>query len=70
MGRVCDCCGCERPNERFGGRGQRARICRDCRRLPKVELERLLAMEEILGFVEQSNISTKNIARLQSIFVS
>ena len=67
MGRVCDCCGCERPNERFGGKGQRARICSDCRRLPRAELQQILAMREILGFMEQSNISKKNIARLKAL---
>lgn len=67
MGRVCGCCGCERPNERFGGKGQRARICSDCRRLPKAELQRNLAIGEILGFMDQSNISQKNIARLNGL---
>ena len=67
MGRVCDCCGRERPNERFGGRGQRARICSDCRRLPKATLQRQLAFDEIFGFMEQSNISQKNIARLKAL---
>lgn len=56
-----------RPNERFGGRGQRARVCCDCRRLPKATLQRNLATVEILGFIEQSNISPKNIARLHSL---
>ena len=67
MGRFCDCCGCERPNERFGGKGRRARICRDCRSLPQELLQRDLAMCEILGYVEQSNVSQKNIARLKSL---
>lgn len=69
MGRVCDCCGRMRPNERFGGRGQRARICSDCRTLPKATLQRNLAFGEIVGFLEQRNISQKNIARLKALDV-
>ena len=34
MGRTCATCGRERPHEAFGGKGERARICRDCRRMP------------------------------------
>jgi hypothetical protein len=34
-----------------------ARVCSDCRSLPKGELQRNPAMREILGFLEQSNIS-------------
>lgn len=67
MGRVCDCCGYERRNETFGGKGNRARVCSDCRKLPKTELQRILAENEILGFIDQANISQKNIARLHSL---
>ena len=34
MGRTCATCGRERPHEAFGGKGEWARICRDCRRMP------------------------------------
>ncbi|RMG14655.1 MAG: hypothetical protein D6731_09935 [Planctomycetota bacterium] len=37
-GHFCWCCGRHRPNERFGGRGHRDHVCRDCQRLPAEEL--------------------------------
>ncbi len=67
MGRCCDICGRERPNEQFGGRGQRARICRSCRRLPLEKRMRALWTAEIFGFLDQSNISSKNLRRLEKL---
>jgi len=67
MGRTCRVCGSSRPNEKFGGRGLRRVICSDCRRLPKAEITKILATEEVYHFLEQSNISKKNIARLESL---
>lgn len=64
MGRGCMLCGRVRPNERFGGRGLRSRICGHCRRMPKLERQKALRMSELQGFLEQSNISKKNIKRL------
>jgi len=64
MGRCCILCGRERPNERFGGRGLRSVVCRDCMQLPKEVRACALATDEVLGFVEQKNISAKNIKRL------
>ena len=60
-------CGRRRPNERFGGRGERAIICRECRKMPREERRRCLLSYEVLGFLDQSNISTKNIGRLAQI---
>lgn len=60
-------CGRWRPSERFGGRGPKSRICRNCKRMPKVEQQRLLRLAEIHGFLEQSNISKKNIKRLSAL---
>ncbi|TWU51556.1 hypothetical protein Poly59_31490 [Rubripirellula reticaptiva] len=57
-------CGRRRPNKQVGGGGRGSRICRQCRRMPKFEQQRLLRLSEIHGFLEQSNISTKNIKRL------
>lgn len=67
MGRTCKVCGSSRPHEKFGGRGRRRVICSDCRRLPKDEITRILATEEVYHFLDQSNISKKNIARLKSL---
>ena len=67
MGRYCRVCGRHRPHEQFGGRGQRAIICSKCRRLPREERMRVLWLDEIFGFLEQSNISKKNLRRLQQL---
>ena len=64
IGRFCAICGHSRPNEQFGGRGERARVCRQCRKRPHEERRRILLQEEILGFLDQSNISSKNLRRL------
>jgi hypothetical protein len=45
MGRICRICGRSRPNERFGGRGMRAVVCADCRKLPKEERRRMVDSE-------------------------
>ena len=37
MGRTCSICFRERPHERFGARGYAARVCKECRKLPKSE---------------------------------
>lgn len=39
--------------------------CSKCRQRPKEERRRILATEEVYGFVMQSNISAKNIKRLK-----
>jgi sugar phosphate isomerase/epimerase len=56
-----------RPNEAFGGKGRRARICRKCRRMPREKQDALLREREILGFLEQSHISAKNLGRLRTL---
>jgi sugar phosphate isomerase/epimerase len=67
LGRFCILCEHIRPNEAFGGKGRRARICRKCRRLPREQQDRLLHEREILGFLGQSHISHKNVARLRAL---
>lgn len=49
LGRFCILCERVRPNEAFGGKSRRARICRQCRRLPR---DALLHEREILGWYE------------------
>ncbi len=67
MGRTCKLCGRERSHESFGGKGRRRFICRKCRKLPKTEQRRRWQSEELYGFMFQSNISKKNIERLNSL---
>ena len=67
MGRRCRIRGSERANEKFGGKGYGAFVCCDCRQRPKAEQALILATDEVWGFLEQTNISAKNIARLESL---
>jgi hypothetical protein len=50
-----------------GGKGERARICRKCRRMPREKRDALMREREILGFLEQSHISPKNLVRLRTL---
>ena len=65
MPHYCRICGRNRPNEKFSGRGHRDHICKDCQRLPRDQREYVDRMDELYGFLEQSNISSKNIVRLE-----
>ncbi len=67
MGRFCILCESIRPNEAFGGKGERARICRKCRRMPREKQDALKHEREIHGFLEQSHISKENVARLRAL---
>ena len=67
MPHYCRICGRGRPNEKFSGRGHRDHICKDCQRLPREQLDRIERMDELYGFLDQSNISPKNIARLEAL---
>ena len=67
MGRFCILCSRITPNEAFGGKGERARVCRKCRRMPREKRDAQLREREILGFLEQSHISPKNLARLRAL---
>jgi len=65
LGRLCILCSRIKPNEAFGGKGERARICRKCRRMPREKRDAVLHEREILGFLDQSHISPRNLARLR-----
>jgi hypothetical protein len=65
MPQYCRICGRGRRNEKFTGRGHRNHICKDCQRLPREQRDRIERMDELYGFLDQSNISPKNIARLE-----
>ena len=64
MGHYCRICDRERANERFSGKGHAQHICKDCAALPKDERDAVLQTDEIFGFLHQSHISERNVARL------
>jgi hypothetical protein len=65
MGHFCRICGRSRPNERFSGRGHRIHVCQECQRLPREQRDRIERIDELHGFLHQSVISAKNVARLK-----
>jgi len=65
MGRICDICGFERPNESFGGRGERAHVCKKCMEIPKAKRKLLLAEETLTSFLSQTHISDNNMVRIR-----
>ena len=67
MGHYCRICQRTRANEKFTGRGHRDRICKDCQRLPLEDRNRIEHLDELFGFLQQSNISAKNINRLKTL---
>lgn len=67
MGHFCRICGRIRANKRFGGKGNRDHICEECVRLSREVREKIEIQEELHGILHQSNISAKNLARLQSL---
>jgi hypothetical protein len=64
MGHYCRICGRERPNEQFSGKGHRIHMCKRCKAKPKSERQAIEDKADILGFMHQSHISEKNVARL------
>jgi hypothetical protein len=67
MGHYCKVCGRIRSNESFTGSGHKLHICKSCMKLSKDERDHILQIDEICGFLNQSNISKKNRARLQEL---
>ena len=67
MGRTCHVCGCQRPNEQFGGRGLRARVCKRCRRKGKDHARRELARDWVSGLRFQKTISDRNRDELRRL---
>src|SRR5438477_937735 len=67
MGHYCYLCGQRRPNEQFSGRGHRDHVCKKCQRMPGDKCDRIERMEELNGFVHQSNISARNLVRLEML---
>jgi len=67
MGHYCHICHRVRANEKFSGRGHRNHVCKDCQRMPSEKRDRSERLDEVWGFLEQNNISPKNITRLESL---
>jgi len=67
MGHYCKICGRDRPNEKFSARGHKIHVCKECASLPKEEYDAMELEEEIFGYMSQSHISDRNVARLKKI---
>jgi hypothetical protein len=67
MGLCCRVCGRVRANEKFSGRGHRDHVCKDCQRMPREKRDRIERLDEFHGFLHQSNISGKNIKRIEVV---
>jgi hypothetical protein len=67
VGRFCRICGRVRANEQFSGKGHKIHVCKRCQRLPKGKRQAIEAEDDICGFMHQSHISNKNVARLEQL---
>ena len=67
MGYYCWVCGRVGANEKFSGKGHNQHICKTCMRKPREEREQVRALLDIEGFLNQRNISAKNISRPKSL---
>ena len=67
MGHYCRICGRSRPNEQFSGRGHRIHVCRKCQQMPREKRDGIERFAELHGFLHQSVISAKNVARLKTL---
>lgn len=67
MGHFCHVCGRSRPNEKFSVRGHRVHVCKDCQRMPREKRDRIERLDELYRFLDQSNISAGNLARLTKL---
>ena len=70
MGHWCRICHRILPNEKFSGKGHKVHICKKCAGLPKEKRDAIEQTDEIYGFLQQSNISKKNISRLKTLSTS
>jgi hypothetical protein len=67
VGHFCRICGRVRANEQFSGKGHKIHVCKRCQRLPKSKRHAIEAEDDIFGFIHQSHISNKNVARLEQL---
>ena len=54
----------------FPARGHKIHVCKRCQRLPKSQRQAIEDRDAIFGFMEQSHISKKNVARLEKMVKS
>lgn len=67
LGHYCRICGTTRPNEKFSGMGHQTHVCKECAQMPKEKRLSIEQENEIFGFLEQSHISERNVARLKTL---
>ena len=58
------------PMKKISGKGHRIHVCKECARLPARERQFKEEEDEVWGFLSQSNISKKNLARLKALAAS
>ena len=69
-GQFCHVCKAVLPNEALSGKGHVRYVCKQCSRMPREERDAIEHADEIFGFMNQSHISEKNIARLKVLVSS
>jgi len=69
-GHFCHVCKGVRPNEAFSGKGHARHVCKECARMSRDERDAIEHADEIFGFMNQSRISEKNLARLKMLVTS
>jgi hypothetical protein len=67
MAHYCRICGRDRPNEQFSGKGHNIHVCKRCKIRPKSERQAIEDQGDIFGFLQQSHISERNVARLEQM---
>jgi hypothetical protein len=67
MGHWCRICDRNRANEKFSAKGHKNHICKDCAKKPKEDIELIDQEQEIFRYLKQSNISAKNLSRLEQL---
>jgi hypothetical protein len=67
MGHCCRICELERPNEQFSGKGHKIHVCKRCKARPKSARQAIEDKDDIFGFLKQSHISERNVARLEQM---
>lgn len=67
MGHYCRICDLVRSNEQFSGKGHKIHVCKRCKARPKSARQAIADKDEFFGFLKQSHISAKNVARLEQM---
>jgi hypothetical protein len=70
MSHWCRICGITKSNEKFSGKGHGTHVCKSCQALAKGERDAIEQRDEIFGYLKQSHISPKNVARLRQLSLS